>query len=160
MAAIPTHRLPPPGIKSLFAYPVLRAEAIDGDSIRVDFDRGWRDHRIGGILRLHQCDTPELKDARGDLFQQAALRCQALSNAWLQSMAGAPLLLFSMFADKYDNRVQGDIGAYVVTSQRWVYLRDLLISVGAAKPWMSGATKDRPTWSPLELGHVMELTRV
>lgn len=159
MAAIPTHRLPPPGIKSLFAYPVLRAEAIDGDSIRVDFDRGWRDHRIGGILRLHQCDTPELKDARGDLFQQAGAHCQKLVADWLdQASKLNVLMLFSLGSDKYDNRVQGDIGVW--TNAGWVYLRDSMVTARAAKEWKTGLTKDRPTWSPLELGQVMLLRRV
>lgn len=123
--------------------------AIDGDTIRVAIDLGFRitkriDVRLGGI------DTPEVN--RGSLLHRKAGRAAAIAaSEWLDLVGLDHLSVASYDLDKYAGRIVGDL----LQRNNAQSLATYLIAHGYAKPTNDEGT--RQPWTDAELQAITQI---
>lgn len=122
---------------------VLRAEAVDGDTIACRVDLGFHVH-LSLRVRLDGIDTPEVR-TRDELHKAAGLRATTLAERWLAD-AEEPLWFVSTARPKYAGRAIGRI-----TDARGHDLGADLLAMGAGKPYAGGIR----AWTEAELRAVL-----
>lgn len=123
-----------------FIFPILTADAIDGDTVRCTVDLGFHLSRRVDV-RLLGVDAPEMHGVSRDAAQVVRQSVQV----WLGD--GGRMELHSAQLDKF-GRVLGDI--FDATAS--CFLTDALRSSGYAKP--TSPTGKREPWTQAELDHI------
>lgn len=97
--------------KSLFIFPLRDNwhETIDGDTVKVEIDRGWSD-RKSTSLRLAGLNAPEKRTSRA-LEKSAALLVTDLVKKWLADRQGKLFYATSDEKPKFDGRTIGRLYA-------------------------------------------------
>lgn len=130
-----------------FQFPVLDFRVIDGDSVVVEVDVGFR-FRWTGSVRLSGIDTPEINRKRERQAGNAAK--EALEALLIRNRDG--LMLRSIEWDKY-GRVVGDLlmgEELEISACRW------MVNAGLARRYDGGR---RMPWSESELDEVWHRAR-
>jgi len=123
-------------------YPITACTALDGDTVRVVLDLGWRlAYRVD--MRLETFDAPEL----GGISNAAGRAAREAVAAWLDSRMADGLELVSVKLDLF-GRSLGDIRTAAGESLT-TWCRDY----GLVRP--TGPSGRRPTWTDAELAQVV-----
>ncbi len=108
--------------KHMWTVPGIVRRVVDGDTLIVDLDQGWRTWRLGEYVRLRginapERDTPEGVDAVSFIHGVFA---------W-GAVLSVPVTVISTALDKY-GRIEG-----IVKLQNGQILNDLLVEHGYAE---------------------------
>jgi len=136
-------------MKSKFNYPVTKIiKVIDGDSIRVEIDRGFRDYSIRDV-RLLDIDAPERNTTAGKMVRDVV-------TWWASNLQPQDyLVLHSFELDKY-GRILGDITP-AGSSLLPAFLTDYLRGCKLVRDYAGGS---RAIWSEQELSGVCKRAAV
>lgn len=114
-----------------FVFPVLAYSVLDGDSVRVTLDRGWRD-TLQLVCRLHGIDAPPKDERAGSL-------CRDCTERWLSKIDAGDLFAVSHGQGKYSGRFLGELHDWRTEEglAKWL-LRNGLVRPydgGTKEPW-------------------------
>ncbi len=135
----------------LFAFPLKdnTYRIIDGDTVEVLLDRGWRCTKLTSI-RLIGLDTPECRTRRA-LEKQAGLLAKELVVCWFNSRKDKQHFYATSDAKpKYAGRTVGRIWAGDASD----CLNDYMLNLKVAKPYMGGR---KEKFTDEELNVVIEI---
>lgn len=116
----------------LYIYAATVASVHDGDSVRLNVDRGFREWWLDQPFRLAACNARELREPGG---KEARDHLAALLPP------GTKVLLQSIKADEYGNRYDAEI-----TLPDGRDLVDVLCADGWAAPWDGRGERPVPPW--------------
>lgn len=123
-------------------YPITACTALDGDTVRVVVDLGWRlAYRVD--MRLESWDAPEL----GGISNAAGRAAREAVAAWLDSRMADGLELVSVKLDLF-GRSLGDVRT-IAGESLTAWCRDY----GLVRA--TGPSGRRPTWTEAELAQVI-----
>ena len=103
----------------------------DGDSIKVDMDKGHKDWKQDWMLRLVGIDSHE-KNSTDPVKRAQALK----EKEYLETLVkpGQEIYAKSVKVDKYSNRYDADV--YLTPSGKGKSLSQMMIDAGMAKPYI------------------------
>jgi micrococcal nuclease len=141
----------------LFTFPVIAYHVVDGDTIKVWLDLGFRRYQGRGdnsktweSLRVAGIDTPE-KRTRDQLEKRAGKAATAAVSRWLESRAASgQIMAHSISKDKFDGRFVGDL---FVLGDDDDCLSKYMIDNGWAREYHGGTKHE---WSDEQLKVIIE----
>ena len=141
-----------------FRWPLKDNEirVIDGDTVEVKADRGWKDTKVVSV-RILGTDAPESNTRQNLLERQAGKLVTRVVQLWVDRWLTEGVQFFASSEDrpKYANRVIGRLWADSL-ERPGAELSAFLLVGGFARPYQGGK---RPEWSDQDLDAIIKRCR-
>jgi endonuclease YncB( thermonuclease family) len=119
-------------MKTTFMYPCIIKRIVDGDTVQLDLDMGFRIHKLGLMVRLMNFDAPELFKPKSEEERIAAQICTDKLSSVVSEVdpndKNQSLILESKRLDIY-NRALGILWIKKIIDKKdveWINVNDIM----------------------------------